>query len=66
MADTVADFSLFLPYLLAIVVAAILVERRAQPRPERPRAPLVASGILPALIYLLIAAAALTVMEWPA
>jgi hypothetical protein len=65
-ADTVADFSTTLPYVLLIVIAATLVERLVRPTPQTPRAPFVASGLLPSLAYLIIAIAALALMGWPA
>ena len=62
---TVADFSVFLPYVLLLVIAATLFERRAQPTPQSPHAAIVGSGVLPSLIYVIIAAGALAIMGWP-
>jgi len=62
---TVADFSAFLPYVVVLVIAATLFERRAQPTPQRPHAAIVGSGVLPSLVYLIIAAGALAIMGRP-
>jgi uncharacterized membrane protein YjfL (UPF0719 family) len=57
---TIADFGRAWP-VVPLVVVAIGVERAMRPRPDRPRAPLVAAGIVPALVYL---AAAIFVVQW--
>jgi hypothetical protein len=64
-AGTVVDFSTCLPYVLLTVIAATFVERLARPTPHTPHAPFVASGILPSLLYLIIAIGAVAIMGWP-
>jgi uncharacterized membrane protein YjfL (UPF0719 family) len=63
--DTVLDFTAALPAVLAILLLAVIVERLARPTRERPHAPFLALGVLPSLVYLSIAAAALSTMGWP-
>lgn len=65
-ANTIRDAGTALPALAILLIAAVLVERIARPTAARPRPPLVPFGILPALVYLAIAAAAVMSMEWPA
>ena len=48
--EMVADWVRWLPIVSAIVVAAILLERLARPRVERPLAPVVTLGLLPAVL----------------
>ena len=48
--EMVADWVRWLPIVSAIVVAAILLERLARPRVGRPLAPVVALGLLPAVL----------------
>ena len=55
-AQTVRDAAIALPPLAVILAVALAVERGARPRAERPRAPVVLLGILPAMLYLAIAA----------
>ncbi len=55
VADTVRDFIAFLPIVIGILIAAVLVERFAQPTPDRPHAPLLALGVVPSLLYFIIA-----------
>jgi uncharacterized membrane protein YjfL (UPF0719 family) len=63
---TVVDFIKVLPAAAAILLVAIAVEYVARPTPERPQGPLVALGVLPALAYLMIAAAGARALGWPA
>jgi uncharacterized membrane protein YjfL (UPF0719 family) len=62
---TVADFIPSLLPVAAIMVVAIAAERAARPTPERPRAPLLAWGVLPAAVYLSIALSVVGRMGWP-
>lgn len=62
---TISDFQPVLPAAGLVLVLAIFVERIARPTPERPRAPLVTLGVLPAAVYLLIAIADLALKGWP-
>ena len=66
VADTVGDMGAVIPALGIMLVVAIIVERMARPTPQRPRAPLLIFGIVPALLLVAIAAAAVSSMEWPA
>jgi uncharacterized membrane protein YjfL (UPF0719 family) len=63
---TVADFAAALPGLAALWLLAVLIERTARPTPRRPRAPVALWGVVPALLYLAIALAAVRSMGWPA
>lgn len=54
---TVADFVMRAWPALLVLAIALGVERAVRPRPEQPRGPLMASGILPAIVYLAVAAA---------
>lgn len=49
---------------LPIVLIAILTERVMQPTPDRLRAPVVQAGVVPAVLYLVLAALALTLPSW--
>jgi hypothetical protein len=62
---TVSDFQPVLPAAGLVLVLAIVVERIARPTPERPRAPLVTLGILPAAVYLIIAIGDVARKGWP-
>ena len=64
-AATLSDFALSLPAVAVIVAIAALVESRSRLTPQRPRAPLFESGVLPAVVYLLIAIAAVAPFGWP-
>jgi hypothetical protein len=64
--DTIADVATAIPALGVMFVVAALVEIVARPTPERPRPPVFLHGLGPALLYLAIAAAAVSAMEWPA
>ena len=63
--DTVTDIASALPAVAIIVLVAMVAERMMRPTPQRPRAPLVLYGVMPALLYLAIAVAAVWSMEWP-
>jgi hypothetical protein len=63
--DTLGDIAGVIPVLAALFVVAALVEIIARPTPQRPRAPLFLLGVIPALVYVAIAAAAVRAMEWP-
>ena len=63
---TVRDAASGVPALLVMLIVAIAIERRARPTAARPRAPMLALGVLPALAYLAIASAAVERMGWPA
>jgi hypothetical protein len=62
---TVRDAARGLPALLVMLIAAVAIERVARPTAERPRAPIVPFGILPAVLYLAIACAAVARLGWP-
>jgi len=63
--DTLTDLAAGLPALAVILVTALVVERLARPTPQRPRPPVFLFGAVPALLYLAIAVAAVSAMEWP-
>jgi hypothetical protein len=63
--QTVRDAAAAWPALLVILVAAAVIERVARPTAERPRAPMVALGAAPALLYLAIACTAVARLGWP-
>jgi hypothetical protein len=65
-AEAVRDAGAWLPWLLLILAAGVAVERVARPTSERPLAPLVALGVMPAVVYLALAYAAVAIMGWPA
>ena len=65
-ADTIGDAAAMIPALGVMLVLALIVERVAHPTAERPRAPLVSLGLLPAVVYVAVAVAALSALEWPA
>ena len=54
---TVADFVMRAWPAVLVMVIALGVERGVRPRPEQPRGPLMATGILPAIAYFAVAAA---------
>jgi uncharacterized membrane protein YjfL (UPF0719 family) len=62
---TVIDLAPALPAVAAILVLAVAVERFARPTGERPHAPFVALGVLPSLLYLMIAASGVWARGWP-
>jgi hypothetical protein len=64
--DTLADAAVTLPDVGILLATALVIERVARPTPQRPRAPLFLFGIVPAVLYVAIAAAAVSAMEWPA
>ena len=66
VADTIGDAAAMIPALGVMVVVALIVERVAHPTPQRPRAPLLALGVVPALIYVAVVVAALSALEWSA
>jgi hypothetical protein len=63
---TVADLLPSLPAALLVLILAVVVERVARPTPQRPQAPLVTLGVLPAAAYLSIAIADVARKGWPA
>ena len=65
VAETVRDFMAFLPIVIGILIVAVIVERFAQPTPSRPHAPLVALGVVPSLLYLIIAVVGVSTMGRP-
>ncbi|HEY7501062.1 MAG TPA: hypothetical protein VH740_21245 [Vicinamibacterales bacterium] len=64
-AETVSDFLTALPPVAALAILSIAVERIAKPTPDRPRAPIVAFGVLPSILYLAVAIGALSFIRWP-
>ena len=62
---TVIDFGEALSGVLVILVLAVIVERAARLTHQRPRAPLVALGVVPAVLYVAIATIAVRLMGWP-
>jgi hypothetical protein len=64
-ANTVADFVAWLPFVLFLLIAAKVFERLGRVTPEKPRGSLIALGILPSLVYLLIAIGAVVFREPP-
>ena len=64
-AATVADFAEALPGVLVMLVLAIIVERASRPSQQRPRAPFIALGVLPAGLYIAVAITAVWMMQWP-
>ena len=66
VADTLGDAAAVIPALGVMLVVALIVERVAHPTPERPRAPLLSLGLVPAVLYIAVAVAALSALEWPA
>ena len=55
--ELVADWVRWLPSVAAILVVAILIERAARPRADRPLAPVFTMGVLPAVLEVGVAAA---------
>jgi len=66
VADTIGDAAAVVPALGVMLVVALIVERVARPTAQRPRTPFVSYGLVPAVVYAAIVAAALSAMEWPA
>jgi hypothetical protein len=64
-AQTIHDAAIALPPLAVLTVIAVPVERVARPTAARPRAPVVLMGLLPAVVYLAIACAAVARLGWP-
>ena len=64
-AATVSDFVAVLPAVVVILALAVVVERLARPTPGRPHAPFPMWGVLPSLVYLVVAINALRIMQWP-
>jgi uncharacterized membrane protein YjfL (UPF0719 family) len=62
---TLADAATALPAVAVLLIAAVLAERVGRPTPQRPRAPLLVFGVIPSVLYLAIAVAAVSAMEWP-
>lgn len=63
--QTVVDATSALPALTLILGAAFIADYSARPTPQRPRAPLVLLGIVPALVYLAIAGPFVVFTGWP-
>jgi hypothetical protein len=63
---TVTDVTYVLPAILLIFVIAVFVERAARPTAERPRAPLVAFGLAPAILYVAIGIGTVIGYGWSA
>jgi hypothetical protein len=63
---TVADLGRVGWPVVPLTVAALAIERALKPTAERPRAPLVMAGVMPAVLYLVCAAVCLIVLGWPA
>jgi hypothetical protein len=63
---TVTDVTYVLPAIVLIFVIALFVERAARPTAERPRAPLVAFGLVPAMLYVAIGIGTVIGYGWPA
>jgi hypothetical protein len=62
---TVEDFARIGWVVLPLAGAALFIERLAKPTVARPRPSVVAAGALPALVYLLFAAAYILAIGWP-
>ena len=62
--DTVIDFFMRAWTVVPIVVLAMVVERTQRLSPERPNAPLMPGGVLPAVIYVSLAILAATFPRW--
>jgi hypothetical protein len=62
-AATVADFLVVIPALVPMLIVAVVVERLARPTPQRPHAPFVPLGVAPATLYVVIALAALPLVD---
>ena len=58
-ADTVADFLIVMPALLALLVAGVVIERTVRTTAPRSYGPLIQFGVAPAVMYVGIAAIAL-------
>ena len=63
---TVVDFVARAWGAVAIVVVAVLMERATQPTPARLHAPVIQAGVVPALLYFVMAALAATLPGWMA
>lgn len=63
---TLSDFAAALPAVIGILLLAIVIERLARPTPRRPHAPLLAGGVVPSVLYLVVAMSAVGIMGWPA
>lgn len=63
--ETLTDVASALPAVVILVLVAVVTERIARPTPQRPRAPLILFGVMPAVLYVAIAVAAVMGMEWP-
>ena len=61
-AATIEDFAARAWMAIPIVIVALMIERVAQPTPQRLRLPIVPAGAVPALLYLILAAVAIM---WP-
>ncbi len=62
--QTVVDFVLRAWTVVPLVVLAVIVERTQRLSPERPQAPLMQGGVLPAVIYVSLALLAATFPRW--
>jgi uncharacterized membrane protein YjfL (UPF0719 family) len=63
-AETIADFMPALIPLVTLFVIGAIVERVARPTADRPRAPVVSFGVVPAMLYMAIAIGALYFARW--
>jgi hypothetical protein len=63
--DAVLDLTRALPALALILVLAVTIERLARPTARRPHGPLLAFGVLPAILYLFVGLSALWWKGWP-
>ena len=64
-ASTVADFAAWLPFVLLLFGAAKVFERLGRATPERPQPSLFAWGVVPSLVYLLLAIGTVILKEPP-
>ena len=62
---TVNEFVYSLPAALILLALALFIEYRARPTPERPYAPFVGLGMVPAVVYLTVAVAAVVRLGQP-
>jgi hypothetical protein len=63
---TLRDFAIMAWPVVVLVAAAAVVERIARPTPESPRPAIVPHGVMPALVYIVVAIYQLTRLPWPA
>jgi len=63
---TLRDFAIMAWPVVVLVAAAAVVERIARPTPDSPRPAIVPHGLMPALVYIVLAIYQLTRLPWPA